>query len=141
MKQRRCTKTPGSGRTRRGESFLRLAASPDTTPTVTPSPEWDCGTRSGTRPGKTGFHSLPAHGATYLSESFPREKPRAFFGSGGKQKRKKKAPQRPDRWEERCIERYSIEPHGKTRAVVMEGWVRVRQQAGGIKVELHEKID
>lgn len=54
------TKTPGSGRTRRGESFLRLAASPDTTPTVTPSQGWDCGTRSGSRPGKTGFlsHSL-----------------------------------------------------------------------------------
>lgn len=87
---RRCSKTPGSGRTRRGESFLRLAASPDTTPTMTPSPGWDCGTRSGSKTRKNGIPlSLPAHGATYLSKSFPREKPRAFFGPGRSRGEKK----------------------------------------------------
>lgn len=48
-------------------------------PTVTQSPGWDRRTGSETRPRKTGFRP---RGATYLSKSFPREKPPAFLGPG-----------------------------------------------------------
>lgn len=132
------TKTPGSGRTRRGESFLRIAASPDTTPTGTPSQAWDCGTRSGTRPGKTGFlsHSLLTEQHTCPRVSHEKNLRRfSVQGEAGERKKKPLKDQRDGR--------------EKQYGSAWENWRRVqggvgggsdsRQTLGRIKLELHEK--
>lgn len=82
---------------------------------MTPSPGWDRGTGSETRPRKTGFlsHSLLT-GQHTSPKSFPREKPRAFFGPGRSEKRKKETGERQG---DRYIDRYSVEQHGKSRGV------------------------
>lgn len=102
--------------------FPNFSASPGMIPAVTPTPGWDGGAQSETRPWKTGFHShSPAHGATYLSKIFPWEKLQALFGPGRREVGRTQA-----RWE---IYR-QVEPGGR--------WCQTQTPAG-IKYKVHEK--
>lgn len=112
------TNTPDPAEPEEVRVSPRLAASPDTTPTVLPRHGWDCGTRSGTRPGKTGFLSHCLLTEQHTCPRVSHEKNLRRFSVQGEARgevKKKKGRERRDG------RKNNLDQHGKCGAVFLGG--------------------